>query len=68
MTDGELAERRMALGHPSNESWLEETRQVYQDYLFHDREVQRLGRYKGFFHIVERARLFAILERRLSVT
>ena len=64
MTDGSVAEsRNVKLGFPSNDSRDEEIRQVLRDYLYHDSEAERLGRYKGFFHIIERARLTRVLER-----
>jgi hypothetical protein len=64
MTDGSLAEsRNVKLGFPSTESRDEEIRQVLRDYIYHDCEATRLGRYKGFFHVIERARLTRVLER-----
>ena len=63
-TDSTVAEHRQSvLGFPSDDSRNEEIRQVLRDYLYHDSEAERLGRYKGFFHIIERARLTRVLER-----
>lgn len=62
MTDGSIAERRRVLGFPSEDSRHEEYLQALRDYVYHDSKVQELGRYKGFFHIIERARLAKVID------
>jgi len=64
MTDGDLAEKRcFKFGFPSEASRDEEVKQVIRDWMWHDARVQELGRYKGFFHVIERKRLERVLER-----
>lgn len=62
MTDSSVADKRRRLGFPSERSRKEEYEQVLRDWIWHDQKVQELGRYKGFFHVIERARLERIIE------
>jgi hypothetical protein len=63
MTDSSIAEKRRDLGYPSESSRSREIIQVFYDLLKHESLIQLLGPRKGFFSVVERRRLYDVLER-----